>query len=78
VAIYSRPDFKGNLSYGSTPFPRASDLQATLREIGYQTDALTKVPEATSDKYWEFVSRLIFNGSASDRAEFLRRVDALE
>ena len=78
VAIYNRPDFKGDSSYGSAPFPRASDLQAILGEIGYQTDALTKVPEPTADEYWEFVSRLIFRGSANDRAEFLRRVEALE
>jgi hypothetical protein len=78
VAIYSRPDYTGNSTYGSAPFPRAADLQAIMREIRYQADALPRAPELTADEYWEFVSRLIFRGSASDRAEFLRRVKALE
>jgi hypothetical protein len=78
VAIYSRPDFKSNLVYGSTPFPRASDFAAILRDIGYDADTLPRVPEPNADDYWEFVARLIYRGRASDRAEFLRRVGALE
>jgi hypothetical protein len=77
VAIYSRPDFKGTLNYGSAHFPQAADLQAILREIGYPADKWPPVPETTPEDYWEFVSRLIHRGNASDRAEFLRRVEAL-
>ena len=77
VAVYRRPDFRGNPTYGPMPFPRATDLQAILREIGYRADTLPRAPEPTAEDYWEFVSRLIFRGSVSDRAEFLRRVAAL-
>ena len=41
--------YPGNPGYGSMPFPRAADFQAILGEIGYQTGALTQVPEATGD-----------------------------
>jgi hypothetical protein len=78
VAIYSRPDYKGTLTSGHTPFPRAADFHSTLLEIGYRADALPPIAQPTPNDYWEFVSRLIFRGSASDRAEFLRRVETLE
>ena len=78
VAIYSRPDYKSNATYGAAQFPHAADFQKILREIGYDDKSLPQVPVATADEYWEFVSRLIHRGPASDRDEFLRRVEALE
>ena len=78
VAIYSRPDYKGNATYGAAPFPRAADFPGILREIGYDARTQPRVPEPTADDYWEFVSRLNHRGTAGARAEFLRRVQALE
>jgi hypothetical protein len=78
VTIYSRPDFKGNPQYGSNSFPRAVDFHAALREAGYPVDALPAVPGPTPEDYWEFVGRLNHRAPADERAEFLRRVAAVD
>jgi hypothetical protein len=77
VAIYSRPDFKGNSLYGSSPFRRAADFQTILREIGYRDDQMPSIPALAPNAYWEFVSRLLYRAPPSARAEFLRRVEAM-
>ena len=66
VAIYSRPDYKGNATYGAARFPRAADFPGILREIGYDARTQPRVPEPTADDYWEFVSRLNHRGTAGD------------
>ncbi len=78
VAIYSKRDSTSTGTYGSAVFPRASDFHRILREIGYDAAQLPPVPEPAADEYWEFVSRMIFRGSDGDRAEFVRRVAAIE
>jgi hypothetical protein len=77
VAIYRRPDFKSGLRYGPTLFPRAADLPASLSEIGYQEGELVPLAPAAKE-YWEFVVRLKYRGSPADKAEFVRRVEALK
>jgi hypothetical protein len=49
-----------------------------LQAVRATREAVPRIPEPTPEDYWEFVSRLIFSGSESDRAEFLRRVEALK
>jgi hypothetical protein len=78
VGLYSRRDVHDTRRYGSTPFPRAADFPAILREIGYRDDTLPAVPAPTDSDYREFVLRLIRSGPPSERAEFLRRVEALQ
>jgi hypothetical protein len=77
VAIYRRPDFKSGLTYGPTLFPRAADLPAILSEIGYREGELVPLAPAAKE-YWEFVVRLKYRGSPADKAEFVRRVEALK
>lgn len=67
----------GGLRYGPTPFPRAADLPASLSEIGYQEGELVPLAPA-AEEYWEFVMRLRFRGLPADKAEFVRRVEALK
>ena len=64
--------------YGSSLFPRATDFHDALREAGYSDDALPPIPGPTPEDYWEFVGRLIHRAPAGERAEFLRRVKAIE
>ena len=77
VAIYRRPDFKSGLTDGPTLFPRAADLPASLSEIGYQEGELVPLAPAAKE-YWAFVVRLKYRGSPADKAEFVRRVEALK
>jgi hypothetical protein len=67
----------GGLRYGPTLFPRAADLPASLSEIGYQEGELVPLAPAAKE-YWEFVVRLKYRGSPADKAEFVRRVEALK
>jgi hypothetical protein len=67
----------GGLRYGPTLFPRAADLPASLSEIGYQEGELVPLAPA-AEEYWEFVMRLRFRGLPADKAEFVRRVEALK
>ena len=79
VAVYSRPTFKSATHYGPSPFPHAADFPSALQAVGYEADyTATLVPKALSSSYWEFVSRLRFQGTDADRAEFVRRVTALQ
>ena len=78
VAVYSRPTFTSATHYGPAPFPHAADFPAALQAIGYPADyASTLVPTPPLSSYWEFVSRIRFEGTDADRAEFVRRVIAL-
>jgi len=78
VAIYRRPNFNsGGLRYGPSAFPRPSDFQDALRQIGYPQDARSRVPAPTPDDYWQFLSRMKYEGSDDDRRELLRKVMAL-
>ena len=65
------------LRYGPTLFLRAADLPASLSEIGYQEGELVPLAPAAKE-YWEFVVRLKYRGSPADKAEFVRRVEALK
>ena len=67
----------GGFRYGPTLFPRAADLPASLSEIGYQEGELVPLAPAAKE-YWEFVVRLKYRGSPADKAEFVRRVEALK
>ena len=67
----------GGFRYGPTLFPRAADLPASLSEIGYQEGELAPLAPAAKE-YWEFVVRLKYRGSPADKAEFVRRVEALK
>lgn len=79
VATYSRSTVKRSLRNGPQPLPHAADFQVALKAIGYEDDfTSTLIPRPPSESYWEFVSRLRFRGSAADRAEFVRRVTALQ
>ena len=78
VAIYRRPDFKpGGGHSGPFAFPRPPDFQDALRQIGYPQDARSRVPAPTPKDYWEFLSRMKYEGSDDDRRELLRKVMAL-
>jgi hypothetical protein len=77
VAIYRRPDFNSGLRDGPTLFPRAADLPASLSEIGYQEGEPVPLAPAAKE-YWEFVVRLKYRGLPADKAEFVRRVEALK
>jgi hypothetical protein len=78
VAIYRRPNFNsGGIRYGPSAFPRPSDFQDALRQIGYPQDARSRVPAPTPDDYWQFLLRMKYQGSDDDRRELLRKVMAL-
>jgi hypothetical protein len=78
VAIYRRPDFNsGGIRDGPSPFPRPSDFQDALRQIGYPPEARWRVPAPTPEDYWLFLSRMEYEGSDDDRRELLRKVMAL-
>jgi hypothetical protein len=78
VTIYTERNMATDASYGSSPFPRATDFHDELREAGYPDNGLPSVAGPTPEDYWEFVGRLIHRAPASERAEFLRRVAAIE
>lgn len=79
VAVYSRPTFKSDTHYAPSPFSQAGDFPVALQAVGYPIDyTSTLVPNPPSSSYWEFVSRLRFEGTEADRAEFVRRVIALQ
>ena len=71
-----------SVSNGDTNGPirlsRAADLRHVLHDIGYPVEKLPQVPRPTDEDYWEFVSDLSFRGAPDARAEFLRRVGALD
>jgi TonB family protein len=78
VAIYRRPGFdRGLLHDGPSAFPRPSDFQDALQQIGYPQDARSRVPAPTPEDYWQFLSRMKYQGSDDDRRELLRKVMAL-
>jgi len=78
VAIYRRPNFNsGGLRVGPSAFPRPSDFQDALRQIGYPQDARSRVPAPTPEDYWQFLSGMSRQGSDDDRRELLRKVMAL-
>ena len=78
VAVYRRPGFdRGGLRDGPSAFPRASDFQDALQQIGYPKDARFRVPAPTPEDYWYFLSKMSIQGSADDRRELLRKVMAL-
>jgi TonB family protein len=79
VAIYSRPGFnRGGVRDGPRAFPRPSDFQAALQQIGYAQDTRSRVPAPTPEDYWQFLSKMSHQGSADDRRELLRKVMALK
>jgi hypothetical protein len=78
VAIYRQRDAKEIRPYAPTRLSRAADLRHVLHDIGYPVEKLPHVPAPTDDDYWEFVSDLSFRGDPNARAEFLRRVAALD
>ena len=63
---------------GPIRLSRAADLRHVLHDIGYPLERLPEVPRPTDNDYWEFVSDLSFRGAPAARAEFLRRVGALD
>ena len=78
VASYRRPGFdRGGLRDGPSAFPRPSDFQDALQQIGYPQDARSRVPAPTPEDYWQFLSKMSFQGSEDDRRELLRKVMAL-
>jgi hypothetical protein len=78
VAVYNRPTFQSATHYGPHPFPHAADFPAALEAAGYPaTYTSTLVPKPASSSYWDFVSRLRFQETDADRAEFVQRVVAL-
>jgi hypothetical protein len=78
VAVYKRPGFnRGGLRDGPSAFPRPSDFQDALQQIGYPQDARSRVPAPTPEDYWLFLSRMKYKGSDDDRRELLRKVMAL-
>ena len=78
VAVYKRPGFdRGLLRDGPSAFPRASDFQDALEQIGYPQDARIRVPAPTPEDYWYFLSKMSIQGSEDDRRELLRKVMAL-
>jgi hypothetical protein len=79
VEIYQRPTFHSNLHDGPWPFPHAADFEPALQAIGYALEyTRTLVAKPGANEYWEFVSRLKYRGTPNDRAEFVRRVLALD
>ena len=79
VAIYSRPDFKSDTHVGSSPFPRPSDFEEALRQIGYPNPyARSRVAKPTPDDYWKFMATLSREGSPEERNELIRRVMSLQ
>ena len=76
VAAYRRFD-RGLLRDGPSAFPRPSDFQDALQQIGYPQDARSHVPAPTPEDYWRFLSKMSFQGSEDDRRELLRKVMAL-
>ena len=78
MAIYKRPAFdRGLLRDGPSAFPRPSDFQDALQQIGYPQDVRSRVPAPTPQDYWLFLSRMKYKGSDDDRRELLRKVMAL-
>jgi hypothetical protein len=78
VAVYRRPGFDRRLLRdGPSAFPRPTDLQDALRQIGYPQDSRSRVAAPTPDDYWQFLSKMSFQGSEDDRRELLRKVMAL-
>ena len=56
----------------------AAELRGVLHDIGYPVEKLPRLPAPTEHDYWEFVSDLNFRGTPDARAEFLRRVAAID
>jgi TonB family protein len=78
VAIYGRPGFnRGGLRDGPYAFPRPSDFQDALQQIGYAQDTRSRVLAPTPEDYWQFLSKMSLQGSEDDRRELLRKVMAL-
>ena len=72
VAAYQRTRRRDRL-YGPLPFAHASDLGEALGTIGYASDAVTRASTPDPGQYWQFVSRLRFDGTPEARSEFVRR-----
>lgn len=72
-----RPDIDTHIRYGPAFPPTFSSFQKALQELGYNVT----FPELTSGDYEEFLLRLTDTRQpivAAPRAEFLRRVEAME
>lgn len=79
VAADKRPGFdRGLLRDGPSAFPRPSDFQDALQQIGYPQDARWRVPAPTPEDYWRFLLRMRHERSGDDRRELLRNVMALK
>jgi hypothetical protein len=71
-----RPDIDTHVRYGPALPPTFSSFQKALQELGYEVT----FPELTYGDYEEFLLYLMANRlpNAAARAEFLRRVEAME
>jgi hypothetical protein len=78
IAMYRQRDAKEIPTEAPARVSRAADLRHVLHDIRYPIEKLPHVPAPTDDDYWEFVSDLSFRGAPDARAEFLRRVAALD
>ena len=78
VAIYSRPDFKGNPEYGAAAFPHYADFETALQRLGYSEDyARSRVPAPSPELYWDFLFMMSLQGDAAQKSELVRRVLAM-